>query len=266
MLGADLDQLQQALESHGVALIRLNEKDHEIEIKVAPMVNDMKYFAISHALADGLCNTERNELPQCQLRRILQSVKSAMLIERLPQDYPVYVWIDIMCLPLRRSPFHEVTKSTFDTLQCVMGKAAAVVVLDTDIAVLSQTSSYTECFLKISFSSWGSRLWTLFEAILAQKLLFECTDGVMDLEDGLETLSDVSSVEDAANWPPLLYARLGKSRKRYSDDRDLLFSVLKWCRTSVESDSDRLKDAIASLFLSNVPAIDFHTFKHQPRL
>ncbi|KAF3004582.1 hypothetical protein E8E14_005713 [Neopestalotiopsis sp. 37M] len=236
------------LELHEVALIHLDEIDEKIKITVEPMVGHIHYFAISHALADGLCSSERNELPECQLRRILRSIRSAMCFEGLPQGLPVYVWIDTMCLPPRSSPFDGVATSTVQTIQVVMRNALAVVALDTDIAVLSQTSTYAECFLRISFSSWGSRLWTLLEAIIARKLLFECRDGVMEFEDFLEPPMNAPTMRNGPDWRPSLYARMGNSGKRHRDGRLLLDHALKWGRTSVESDTTRLKSTIVDLY------------------
>ena len=94
-------------------------------------------------------------------------------------------WIDGLCLPSQLLTVNGLAASgeVFQSVRDIAGSADAVVVLDSDIATLSVNCSYEEAFFKITYSSWNSRLWTLYEAVVAKHLFFKCADGLLNLPE-----------------------------------------------------------------------------------
>lgn len=54
--------------------------------------------------------------------------------------------------------------------------------IDSDISRLTSTSDPKEVFVRIAYCSWSSRLWTLQEAVYAQRLVFHFSDQDVDLD------------------------------------------------------------------------------------
>lgn len=199
--GPDENDLERSIRSGAIPLVRLEKRDGRILVVHENFEDGMKCVAISHAyvynfeprffflreahalhsLADGLCNTKANKLPQCQLDRIFTAAQSVVCNSR--RGAFVRVWIDVLCIPptlLGEAGVNEIAMHIMDT---VMRSSQSVLVLDTDICRLQRDCSYAEAYMNITFSSWGSRLWTLYESVLARRLVFESCEGVLDLSE-----------------------------------------------------------------------------------
>jgi hypothetical protein len=75
-------------------------------------------------------------------------------------------------------------------MKSIAKAAHKTLVLDSDISLLRLRSEPQEVFLRIAYSSWNSRLWTLQEAVFAKKLLFHLSDQDIELESLTEICRD----------------------------------------------------------------------------
>ncbi len=142
---------------------------------------------IEFSLSDGLGNAHCNRLPQCQLQRLYDCLST---IPRLaPDDPKKYFWLDTICVP---HEFMKVASSADDkvfrdqileSMKHITKQACSVLVIDSDILPLQLASSYSEAFVRINFSSWADRAWTLQEAVLAKQLYFQVKYGTTTLKD-----------------------------------------------------------------------------------
>ena len=163
--------------------------------------------------ADGLGNPRANALPLCQLRRILKFLADASdswtpVSKTPPIQYfdsfwrrdisakdssvftadelnsaPLYFWMDTPCVP----PYNKAQrKAAIKNMRAVYNRANRVFVLDADLLVTKGTRnslSDQEFLARITASSWVRRYWTLQEALLARKLVFELADEAIQIID-----------------------------------------------------------------------------------
>ncbi|KAJ5963875.1 uncharacterized protein N7479_003751 [Penicillium vulpinum] len=145
----------------------------------------MPYVAISHVWADGLGSTAEKGLPSCQVKRL------SILVESLMPGGAF--WIDSLCVPENR----DVRKEAIRLMALTYRNAAIVLVIDSGIRSVSISAPRETKLLRVVSSGWMQRLWTLQEAVLAKKLVFEFRDGLVSLEDlvpiGEELFSGVTS-------------------------------------------------------------------------
>lgn len=130
------------------------------------------------------------------------------------------------------------------SIKRISSQAIYTLVLDSDIQRLRTDSPYQEALMRIAYSSWSSRLWTLQEAIYAEKLFFQYLDGAVELEILMDKCRDERS-ELELPWISRLpytqmrkylnsrYGRHGRgSREHYA----LLLKALEGRRTSDVAD------------------------------
>ncbi|KAK0471370.1 hypothetical protein IW261DRAFT_896440 [Armillaria novae-zelandiae] len=129
------------------------------------------YIAISHVWADGLGSTTEVGLPTCQINRL------ASIARRLIPSGAF--WMDALCVPEKR----DLRKRAIGLMAETYRKADAVLVIDSGIRTCSRSDPLEERLLRIISSAWMQRLWTLQEALLARKLIFEFADGFSTLDE-----------------------------------------------------------------------------------
>jgi hypothetical protein len=78
--------------------------------------------------------------------------------------------MDTLCVP--RSP-SEVYKEAINKMRDVYANAERVLVLDSELMASTAECSYEEINMRILCSTWIRRLWTIQEAVLAKKLVFQ---------------------------------------------------------------------------------------------
>lgn len=62
-------------------------------------------------------------------------------------------------------------------------RALCTLVLDSDIQLLNHGFTYDEAFMRICYSSWSSRMWTLQEAVLSPAIVLQYGNGVTTFEE-----------------------------------------------------------------------------------
>ncbi|KUL81940.1 hypothetical protein ZTR_10353 [Talaromyces verruculosus] len=175
------------------------DKQQQVRLDMRPYEDGMTYIAISHVWSHGLGNPDHNALRTCQLLQLNKLLTSAYHDHQLESDSEkidkTYFWIDTLCLPLR--PIHW-RKAAIKRMRHCYKNAAAVLVIDKH---LRRSTAYTptkttEPLLQVAISDWRFRVWTLQEAILAKKLLFQFLDMSVDVEELLTYHFSDSSQEE----------------------------------------------------------------------
>ncbi|KAL0580020.1 hypothetical protein V5O48_002023 [Marasmius crinis-equi] len=86
-------------------------------------------------------------------------------------------WLDALCIPNDREPRKRAIGLMAETYE----NAEKVLVIDGGVRTQCSLSSPTEeLLMRIATSGWMQRIWTLQEGMLAQRLTFEVSDGVID--------------------------------------------------------------------------------------
>jgi hypothetical protein len=189
------------------------------------------YVAISHVRSAGLMNGLAYSLPFCQLS-LIQS-----LVDQLGRTDPAgtLFWLDSLSLPKDRQLRKTSLLSTWD----IYGRASHVLVLDPPLYQHTFCSPQ-EALIRIRYSSWKRRLWTLEEGISAKVLVFRFANCMASLGDLLDQFEDESKCNTSKlqllkkqEFPSTeisCYAftnnRLRTVLKRFADD------ILSWSRSS----------------------------------
>ncbi|CZR58952.1 uncharacterized protein PAC_08844 [Phialocephala subalpina] len=168
-----------------------------------------KYVAISHIWSDGLGNLLANELPQCQLDRILDRVealnakhRSSLLPQSLQQKYQsvreivfgppttrVNFWVDVFCNPVvphnsdpaYKEHIKNVLAMGISRLMPTYIFAEYVLILDHEVQQATLSQGQTELQSRLAVSDWRSRCWTHQEYCFSRLPLYQCSDGLGSL-------------------------------------------------------------------------------------
>lgn len=137
-----------------------------------------------HRWAHGLGNPDENALRSCQLLELDKLVKATLEDQDLRHGdtETAYFWIDTLCLPLR--PQHSRNTGIKQMRHCYEA-ATAVLVLDNHLrrSTALNPSIAIEALLQVAICDWRFRVWTLQEAIFAQKLILQFIDTSVDAEE-----------------------------------------------------------------------------------
>lgn len=147
------------------------------------------FVAISHVRKYGLGNGQDNKLPLCQLPA-LQSLANQLQLDVTAND--TFFWIDTLCLPVPR----ELRKKAFLLQPVIFSRATQVLVVDPPISQWPYGSP-EEAMIRIRYSAWKSRVWTLLEGFLTQHLVFLFSNGMVDLDRILRDFDELSGEESA---------------------------------------------------------------------
>lgn len=263
--GPDMDDVYTILEAGVIPVISANlgmdEKGRiNIDIDAIPSTAVAQYVAISHVWADGLGNEHYNQLPVCQLYRIISLVNELV-------GEPCAFWVDTLCVPRDRSK----RGLALDLMNATYRQSASTLVLDASLfefksglsssrflsaidvefAERLKMGSLVEIALRIFACPWTTRLWTLPEAQVPPKLCFQFFDGQIDLNDLYDQLK---------TWP-----FIGTSL--ISDLRSFLVRLRPKLRTQ-NSDIAAAEDpallgwpggGLDGRFISMIHAIEFRT-------
>lgn len=268
-VGPESQSLAAILEKQQLPLITFGSgEDGEITVGVEPWEQGTTFIAVSHALSDGLCNLQDAKLPVCQLRA-LASASQALLLSKFNDCTTVAstttsklasrrqsfqsnitqgprIWIDVLCIPpkqIRDFNGGSVTASAIRSMQDVVTHATALLVWDSDILRLKPAVVAPErVALVIQFSSWGNRLWTLYEALRARRVFFQFAEGqaleLGDSEDERQKITEWTRYDllrqqlrrhdggrCSLTWKDLRPMLDGR-RTNYASDADAVFALL----------------------------------------
>lgn len=141
------------------------------------------YVAISHVWSDGLGNPWRNCLRLCQLHHIQDLVNGLYDSDQQPAPF----WIDTMGIPVGRE-HAEYRKIAIHRIAETFRNADKVLVIDNSLQTCRADLPWVEVLMRIQYSPWMTRLWTLLEGKLAPKLYFQFAERAIPSE----SLTDVT--------------------------------------------------------------------------
>ncbi|KAI9739318.1 MAG: hypothetical protein M1834_007531 [Cirrosporium novae-zelandiae] len=172
-LEIDAENVVSILENGGIPRISVGE--NEAGSFYIVVTDTGPYVAISHVWSDGLGNARTNSLPQCQLLR-LKNLAVALFKEERIADIPI--WIDTLCVPLKPKG----RKLALRKLGKMYEEANKVLVLDAELEKSTRECSEEEWLMRICFSGWMQRLWTLEEGVVGRdRLFFQFAEGTVNI-------------------------------------------------------------------------------------
>lgn len=180
-VGPDLNQIQGLLAENLIPVVNLAVDADGKSKLVVKSGSSVEYVAVSHVWADGLGSNPETGLPICQLRRLMSLRDSLQRREEdsgdelNKLDEEAFIWIDGLCVPQERRWRDKALK----LMGLAYKEALMVVVLDSTIQAcdVDRATSKEDLLLTIAMSPWMRRLWTLQEAMLARRLVFEFSHG-----------------------------------------------------------------------------------------
>ena len=158
------------------------EDSTPIEVKVLESKSErMEYVAFSHVWAHGMGNPKENSLPQCQVLRLKQ-LCAKLGVKGVLQ--PAF-WIDTLCIPVA-SEHKDARKLAIRRMADTYRQSRRVLVVDADLQQCSKQCSRTELVTRVLCCGWMRRLWTLQEAVIAEKTSNASKLDIQFLEGPLE--------------------------------------------------------------------------------
>lgn len=190
--GPDLAEILAFLRNGGIPAVQwTRSRDYPgFRLNVTEVQPQSRFVAISHVWGDGLGNAWANTLPACQLHRIQSLVDAAHTDLVKSQDdvqngtsmrsEHISFWIDTLCVPVNVK--HRRDRDTaILRMRHTYDAAEIVLALDADLLHCSRDAPTLELFPRLVLFRWTRRLWPLQEAILAKRLLLQCSDGLSHL-------------------------------------------------------------------------------------
>jgi len=185
------------------------ESDTTCSLEICEVEPNVKilssYVAISHVRMAGLGNDSANALPSCQLS-LLQG-----LVDQLDSTTPngTLFWIDTLCVPLNK----HLRKTALKVSRKIFASASHVLVLDPPIYKHIFCCAQ-EALIRIRYSAWKRRVWTLEEGFLAKILVFRFSNRLITLDDLLTQLNQECAADRSSLmilrqndiWPPLNFS------------------------------------------------------------
>jgi hypothetical protein len=271
------EDVTKILDGNTIALLdlSLDPNTDMVTVRAVPAKPDSLYIALSHVWADGLGNTGRNALPQCQLRhihRLLTALGTPCSIGKAEAPFQrwlrhtyqlltglcfqrftdepqsrLYLWLDTLCCPVDA----KYKSIALARIPRVYREATGVLVLDTSLIEMDGTGlDPIERLFRVFTSGWIFRLWTLNEANLSQRLWIQFCDGVIELD---RTVSSLSLTEDPEIFHLVseLVSEFSKLRLKLRDQQGpqlwLLADALRYRSVSEVSDEPICLGAILGL-------------------
>jgi len=175
---------------HGIPLVVLRSSrdgSPHPTLELIQFDGQTRYIAISHVWAEGLGNPNTNGLPVCELARIQDRVNKASTSGKadlsLEQNIPF--WMDTLCVPVQGEN-HEYRKLSIIRIAETFQRAHKTLILSIDLEATSVQAPQEELAFRITSNSWWRRLWTLQEGVLAQNMVFQFRDGVVNVQSMID--------------------------------------------------------------------------------
>ncbi|RDW65133.1 hypothetical protein BP6252_10784 [Coleophoma cylindrospora] len=215
-----------AIKSGVNPVIRLPTEQEKSSPLTVLRASEVPYIAVSHVWADGLGSHPETGLPTCQAWKAA-AFASAFV------DSGAF-WLDSLCVP--KAP--EVRKQALKLMGAAYRDAECVVVLDKTIQTVSKAAPSKEIMSRILTSPWMRRLWTLQEAVLAKKIVFQLADGLFPLLslDSLITSAAVLQADALTAGLSLEIHRLVKRHRTKALSLGDVARSLKWRSTNRAAD------------------------------
>jgi hypothetical protein len=202
-------RVQSILKDGGIPVLRLtvSSASEEIVVEVLPADPKRPYVAFSHVWSDGLGNPDSNELYKCQWHR-LQHLADHIF----PADYhgvSTFFWVDTVCVP-RAEVNLEARRSAISRMRKTYYEADKVLVLDSHLLALPAETTSLEFSLRLSWSKWMRRLWTMHEGAVARvgRTFVQLAPGAIRLAQ--ESSSMMQSVtDDQSKYSERILSSLG---------------------------------------------------------
>ncbi|KAI1090445.1 hypothetical protein F5B19DRAFT_463088 [Rostrohypoxylon terebratum] len=171
-----------------VVLVRFcpnNENSNILEVKGVDITSkDMvPFIAVSHVRMAGLGNETANSLPSCQIR-LIQSLADKLSKSNTES---IFFWIDTLCVPRNR----HLRKSALRLDWQLFAKAQHTLILDPPLYQYKFCTP-EEALIRIRFSTWKMKLWTVKEGFLARELIFRFDDRLISLRELLADFDEYS--------------------------------------------------------------------------
>jgi Heterokaryon incompatibility protein (HET) len=207
-LGPSVNEIVSIIQSGQIPLISIETLNTSpfLKVNVEPFKRRKRFIAISHVWSDGLGNSLQNTLPHCQLFRIksilddllsqfkLRSLVNMGALRTLSKKFygpSLSFWMDTLCIPVQEK-HREIRALAIKSMKQIYENAFRVLVLDGEMQASLQ-GTCTETFMRISLSPWMRRLWTLQEAVCAQRLCVKFADGIFDVKAAYEKFISVDT-------------------------------------------------------------------------
>ncbi|OAP61870.1 hypothetical protein AYL99_04073 [Fonsecaea erecta] len=262
-LEVDITQVCSLINCGKTPLLRLCDSASGVHQPRVAVITDAEYVCISHVWANGFGNLHANSMPLCQLARLQHRVND--LYNRGRADANIPFWIDTLCVPVQ--PEHTATRRrAIVAMGQIYAEAAKVLVVDVEL-LKSPTAgaSMEEIAMRISYSVWWSRLWTLQEAVFARELHFQFQDRALDGKELVERsdrardrLSETGQWSAAAQiaHEGLAYLRELYAFKSSTTDARAAYilQAVNWRSTSWKSDEAVCLAAILGLNVQGILA------------
>lgn len=140
-----------------------------------------EYVAFSHVSSQGLGSSKPHSLPDCQLT-FLQDVANEVSCS---SGKLAKFWLDTLCIPLEG----VARKAALSGANKIFGMASTVVVLDSYLMCASVGSAF-DAMLRIRYSAWASRLWTIQEGAISARLCVKFANTTYRYKDLLASMTE----------------------------------------------------------------------------
>ena len=205
---SDPDRVGKLIQAGKIPLFKYDRHSEKLQLVEMDETNVQDYAIFSHVWSDGFGNTTTNEMNRCVLQLftdLFDSIRRQMAAsaDGNPNIVSELFWIDTLALPAGAKWTKE-RQVAISQMHRIYELAKYTIVLDRGLMEVSQDSGYAPPAMRITLSSWISRLWTLQEAVLSKKLYFNFSDRLCSMDD-LETL-----FKDEDNWLHTCTAALGR--------------------------------------------------------
>lgn len=178
-------QMRQIIDEGGIPLAVLEyQQNGRLSLGVKAAGPRDLYVAFSHVWSDGLGNTTKNSLPECQLRRLQNYIErsphyvmDASFVYADSRDSfqmevlhpPKYFWIDTLCIPVASADddmayVAQLKQRMIAKITPIFALACRVIVLDHEMQQVDvEGRQWTEIAARVLYSVWMGRCWTLEE-------------------------------------------------------------------------------------------------------
>ncbi|KIW98978.1 uncharacterized protein Z519_00641 [Cladophialophora bantiana CBS 173.52] len=196
-LEVDVHQVCSLINRGLTPLLKLSGSDSGVRPKL-DVIAGSEYVCISHVWANGFGNLHANSMPVCQLVRWQSQVNDLYNRGFVGDNVPF--WIDTLCVPVQ--PENTATRRrTIVAMRNIYEEAAKVLVLDVDLLKSTTNGASNEAIaMRISYSVWWSRLWTLQEAVFAKELHFQLHDGALEGKGLVERSDNAHNMFPESGW------------------------------------------------------------------